>query len=159
MSWVTPSNINLLQSDNHSLKRMHSFKFFLHGHACSQSTLFYVVFSYLWTFESVKGRQGYLCYINKRIGSQPFSRLRDGVVNIMGSMFNQNLNIMLQPHLNPYFIWILDVIWWVFTLSIKIFQVEIEGMVCSINIFSLKTSSLFVRHMLILEFHSKNRYH
>jgi hypothetical protein len=158
-SWVTPPNINSLQSDNHSLKIMHSFKFFLHGHACSWFTLFYVVFSHLWTFESVKGRQGYLCYINKTIDNQPSSRLRDGVVNIMGSMFNQNLNTMLPPHLNPYFIWILDVIWWVFMLSVKNFQVEIEGMACSINIFSLKTSSLFARHMLILECHSKNRYH
>jgi hypothetical protein len=112
---------------------------------CSQSTLFYVVFSHVWTFESVKGRQGYLCYINKTIDDQPFSRLGDGVVNIMGSMCNQNLSIMLPPHLNPYFIWILYVIWWVFMLSVKKFQVEVEGMACLINIFSLKTYNPFCK--------------
>ncbi len=54
--------------------------------------------------------QGYPYYINNTIDNQPFPRLKDGAINIMKTLFNQNLSIKLSSCLQVSLIQIPNVI-------------------------------------------------
>jgi len=96
----------------------------LHNLTCSLPTSL--------TFENVKAMQGYpITLITIHI--YPLLRLGNGAINISWVSPNKNPNIKLSSCLNSCFIWIPNVIWWMFMLCAHVFQVVIKGMTCLSN--------------------------